>query len=233
LHIIIVEDEPPIAEEIEDCCRSILGNQITHLKVFYTLEEATSYLDKNSIDLCLLDLNLHGRNGYEVLKYAVSGAFQTIVISAYTDQAIEAFEYGVIDFVPKPFSENRLKKAFDRFLGNSSDRNQNIKYIVARRQGKYYLIYLRDVSYFKAEGYVVEVFLKSGQTELIDKSLAQLEQILPENFIRIHRSYIVDLQDVISYHHDKGGVYNITLKDETVLPLGRKYNRVLRGLLIK
>jgi len=233
MRIAIIEDEPPIAEDIRACCHAILGDRIRLLKVFHTLDEALAYLDIHEIDLCLLDLNLHGENGYEILKQAVSGSFQTIVISAYSDQAIEAFEYGVLDFVPKPYNEKRLKKAFDRFLGSATKDNSKLKHIVSRRLGKYYLISLPEISYFKAEAYLVEVHLKSGNTELIDKSLNQLEQVLPDYFVRVHRSYIVDIKEIISYQHSKGGAYHITLKDKTILPLGRKYNRTLRELLIK
>ena len=233
MRIVIIEDEPPIAEEIEACCRSILGDSIRLIKVFHTLEEASSYLENHPIDLCLLDLNLHGESGYEILKQMVSGHFQTIVISAYTDQAIEAFEYGVLDFVPKPFSEDRLKKAFGRYLGTFRQHSDQLKYVVARRQGGYHLIHLGDISYFKADGYLVEVHLRSGKREWIDKSLTLLEKVLPDRFVRIHRSYIVDIHEVISYQHEKGGIYTITLKDQILLPLGRKYKQNLINLLIK
>lgn len=233
MRVIIIEDEPPIAEDIEVACQEMFGDRIRQISVFHTLETATHYLKTHSIDLCFLDLNLHGENGYEILKQAACGSFQTIVISAYTDQAIEAFELGIIDFVPKPFSKERLKKAFERYLGIIEKPNKKIKYFVVRRQGKYHLISLRDICYFRSEGYLVEVHLKSGNSELTDKSLSQLEQILPDHFIRIHRSYIVDIHEVVSYQHNKGGLYHVILKNETVLPLGRKYNRTLRNLLIQ
>jgi two-component system response regulator LytT len=231
VRIVIVEDEPPIAREIERSCRSILGERIRRLEIFHSLEDASSFLDKNPIDLCLLDLNLHGQDGYDLLKHAVSRAFQTIVISAYTDQAVRAFEHGVLDFVPKPFSEERLKKAFERYSSIGEKRDLKTRYVVTRRQGKHYPIPLRGISYFKAGGYLVEVHLKSGRTELIEKSLTLLERILPGHFVRIHRSYIVDLDDVTSFEHDGGGVYHVTLKNQTTLPLGRKYLRALKDLL--
>ena len=102
---------------------------------------------------------LVGENGYDILKQAVSGSFQTIMISAYTDQAIEAFEYGVLDFVPKPFGEDRLRKALGRYSKPNAKIGQKAKYVVARRGGKYLLIYLKDIVYFRAEGYLVEVNL--------------------------------------------------------------------------
>lgn len=233
MRIVIIEDEPPIAEDIEAECRAILGKRIHQIKVFHTLEDAQSFLKTHSIDLCLLDLNLHGENGYEILKYTVSGSFQTIIISGYTDQAVEAFEYGVLDFIPKPINDQRLKKALERYLEPSGKKDNKLKYIVIHKFGKNHIIHLHDIAFFRAEGYLVNVYLKSGRTELINKSLTHLEKVLPENFIRVHRSFIVDMNEIIYYQHNKGGVYNIFLKDKTILPLGRKYNHVLKNLLIK
>ena len=78
------------------------------------LPEALCFIENNSLDLVLLDLNLNGDNGFDLLTTAVSESFHTIVISAYKDQAITAFEYGILDFVPKPFNRDRLEQAFDR-----------------------------------------------------------------------------------------------------------------------
>ena len=115
MRLVIVEDEPPIAEDVEHACRSILGNRIRSLRVFFTLDEAADFLASHPVDLLLLDLTLSGEDGYDLLRQAVAGPFQTIVISAHTDQAIDAYAHGVLDFVPKPLDEERLRLALDRF----------------------------------------------------------------------------------------------------------------------
>ncbi len=66
------------------------------------------------IDVLFLDLNLNGKDGFDLLKTSVSGAFHVIIISAHTEQALKAFEYGVLDFVGKPFNKERLARALDR-----------------------------------------------------------------------------------------------------------------------
>lgn len=233
MHIIIIEDEPPIADEIEGYCRSFYGDRIKSIRTFHTLEDSLAVLDKEVIDLCLLDLNLHGQNGFEILKSAVSRSFQTIVISAYTDQAIDAFDFGVLDFVPKPFGESRINKAFQRYLDVPDAQKSKAKFLVTRKHGQYHLIPIKDIILFKAEGYLVEALIKTGEKELFDKSLTQLEKILPPRFIRVHRSYIVDLNEVQSFQHDGGGVYHVTLKNKSTIPLGRKHIKNLKSHLIK
>ena len=116
MHIIIIEDEGPIAKYIERLCQNILGNKIDTIRTFNTIEHALSFLQDHRIDLCLLDLNLNGENAYELLQFVASAPFQTIIISAYTDLAIDAFKYGVLDFIAKPFNKERLELAFDRYF---------------------------------------------------------------------------------------------------------------------
>src|SRR3546814_13063742 len=95
-------------------------------------------------DVRLLDLNLHGRDGFDLLKRAVAGSFDTIVVSANTDRALEAFEYGVVDFVPKPFTEARLSQAFERRLAKR-DEGEAIRYLVVRHAGKLERIRIDDI----------------------------------------------------------------------------------------
>ena len=119
MKIVIVEDERPIARYIERLTRKILGEKIQSIRTLYTLDDAKAFLLENPIDLCLLDLNLNGENGYELLKQAVSGSFHTIIISAYPNQAIEAFKYGVLDFIEKPFTTNTIEASLCRLIEHS------------------------------------------------------------------------------------------------------------------
>lgn len=124
MRILIVEDERPIAKYIERLCRQLLGTKVRSIDLQYSLEDAASFLFRQPVDLCLLDLNLNGENGYELLKLAVSGSFHTIIISANTDKAVEAFRFGVLDFIPKPFDEARLSQALQRYFDRQSPRQR-------------------------------------------------------------------------------------------------------------
>lgn len=232
MRILIIEDEPPIAEYIEDSVRTILAEEISSVNIVYTLDEAILFLKNNRIDLCMLDLNLKGKSGYDLLKYAASLPFHTIIISAYTDRAITAFEYGVIDFIPKPFDLKRLRLAFDRYYGRAQN-PQKAKYLIFRKKNKNLLLTINDVIYFKSEGYLVNANLINGDVILLEKTLKHLEIILPFNFIRIHRSYIANIDFIKSYQNIGGGVYNIELKDDNSLPISRSGLKLLKQKLKK
>ena len=229
--ILIVEDEPPIAKYVENGVRSILGDAVRDIQVCHTLDRALHGLKARSIDLCLLDLNLSGEDGFEVLRQAAAQPFQTIVISAYVERAVEAFDYGVLDFVAKPFKLDRLRKALDRFAGREAGERRSAKYLAYRLRNACHIIAVQDIRFFKAVRFLVEAHPAEGPAVLLDKSLSWLETVLPPAYIRIHRSYIVDLAAVESYRHTGGSVYRIRLKSGVELPIGRLYLKTVQGRL--
>jgi two-component system response regulator LytT len=114
MRIVIIEDETIVARRIERLVRRILGPKIERIDTATNLPGAVELLGRAQNAVVLLDLNLSGSDGFDILRRAVAEPFQTIVVSANTDRAIEAFELGVVDFVPKPFTEERLSMALER-----------------------------------------------------------------------------------------------------------------------
>ena len=221
LHILIVEDEPPAARYLEKCCRSVLNENLALLTV-HTFEDASRAVISEEIDLCFLDLNLKGKSGYDLLKSAVAGSFHTIIVSAHTEQAVEAFKYGVLDFIPKPFDEEDIRSALQRYFETTSRRNVSTKYLFARKGRSNLVISVDAVVYFKAADVYVEAHLENGQMELLTKTMDRLEQILPSSFFRIHRSYITALSRIRSFSSVKGGTSRVMLKNGIILPLSRR-----------
>lgn len=230
MRILIVEDEPPIAGYIERCTRSLLQGLVKRIDVVYTLEEAERYLQKKAIDLCLLDLNLSGADGYDLLKKTLAMPFQSIIISAHAEKAVSAFEYGVVDFVPKPFTPERLQKAFDRYLGKDAA-PAPIKYLAFRLGRESGLLAVETVVFFKAIRIFVEAHLDDGRRVLLNKHLNQLNRFLPDCFFRSHRSYIVNIGHLRCFRPAGKGGYRLQLKDGTMLPLSRARYRALKQLL--
>ncbi|MEQ8242339.1 LytTR family transcriptional regulator DNA-binding domain-containing protein [Fulvivirga sp.] len=227
MNILIVEDESRIAKRIERMTRDILGNTIQSLKHINTLHEAMEFVEKDSLDLVLLDLNLNGENGFDMLKSAVSQSFHTIVISAYRDQAITAFEYGVLDFVPKPFNQDRLEQALNRTITKEKTELSRIKFLAVKKRQKIQLIPLEDLIYIKGAGAYAELFLTDGSKELHDKSLEKLEQLLSPVFERIHKSYLVKMSEVKEIIVKSGSKYMAELNNGEIIPIGRtKYKEI-------
>lgn len=231
MRLLIVEDELSIARDIEYNCKQLLAEKIETLDIIQTLDEAIEFLSNSEIDLLLLDLNLSGKSGFDLLKVAVAGPYHTIIISAHTDQAIEAFQHGVLDFVPKPLEKNRLSKALNRFLDKSKGENHPAKYLTVRKYKEYSILHVDDILYFRAANYYSEAVLRSGKTEILDKSLDRLYQILPDHFFRSHRSYIVDIHQIASFTPIIKGSCQITLRNGEILPLSRARYKELREVI--
>lgn len=227
MNILIVEDESRIAKRIERMTRDILGNAIQTLTHVNTLPEALKFIENSSLDIVLLDLNLNGEDGYHLLTAAVSESFHTIIISAYKEQAITAFEYGVLDFVPKPFNRDRLEQAFNRAIMKEKTENEEIKVLAIKKRGRIQLIPIANLLFIKGAGAYSELFLRDGTKELHDKSLEKLEQLLSHSFERIHKSYVVRMSEVAKIIVKSGSKYVAELKNGNLIPIGRtKYKDI-------
>ena len=227
MKVLIVEDESRIAKRVERMTRDIFGNALQSLSHINTLHEALAFIEKNSLDLVLLDLNLNGDDGFDLLATAVSESFHTIIISANKEQALAAFEYGVLDFVPKPFNRERLESAFNRVLSKERIGTSQIKLLAIKKRGRVQLIPIEDLLYVKGAGAYTELFLTDGTKELHDKSLEKLEQLLSNSFERIHKSYLVKMSEVKEIIVKSGSKYMAELKNGELIPVGRtKYKDI-------
>lgn len=228
MRILIVEDEASVAERIGRLTKQVLGNKIERLAKRPTLAAGIHYIQTHSIDVLLLDLNLNGLDGFSMLKTLVSYSFQTIIISANTHQALEAFEYGVLDFIAKPFTKERLAKAFERHHDLIKNLQSPSQYLTVRKKGEVVVLKNENILYAKAAGNYSELFLTNKQKHLHDKSLNNLEIILPANFKRIHRSYICNWNQVKRLLNHGAGKYELELKSGEVLPVSRaRYQELL------
>ena len=231
MRVLIVEDEPLIAQRLERFCREILGERLETVKVVSMFAEASARLDETPIDLLLLDLNLHGRDGMELLAASVAGSFHTIIVSANTEQALRAFEHGVMDFVPKPFTKERLAQALQRVTEQDGRAAGAAKYLAVRKHGRVELVQIDRILYVEGAGAYAELVLEDGRRELHDKTLEKLHALLPPGYERIHKSYLVRLSAVKALHAQEGSHYEAELRNGLRLPVGRTRYKELREKL--
>jgi len=232
MKILIIEDEARIAKRLTRMTRAYFEQQLT-LTVCDSMSKGLAFIEHSPIDLLLLDLNLNGEDGFEILETMVAHSFHTIIVSAYTDKAITAFSYGALDFVPKPFDQGRLFQAFRRLDTRIKTSENPLKYLAVKKGGMVKMIEVIRLGYIKGAGIYSELHLQDGSQELHDKSLDALEQLLsPADFARIHRSYIVSLKQVEKLIIEPGGKYSAQLINGTLLPIGRSRYKELRNKMI-
>ncbi|WBA43945.1 LytR/AlgR family response regulator transcription factor [Hymenobacter canadensis] len=231
MKILLVEDEARIARRLERMTRDFFGSRLEAMTICDGLPPALHALETAPPDLLLLDLNLNGQDGFDLLKSVAAGAFHTIIISAYTEKAITAFAHGVLDFVPKPFTEERLAQAFARLTKTTtaSKPSNSLQFLAVKKQGSLVLLDIKDLLYIKGAGIYTELHLQNGKKELHDKSLEKLAQLLPASFERIHKSYIVCLAQAERIIVHEGSSYQLLLKNGELLPIGRSRYKELRS----
>lgn len=231
MRVLIIEDEARIARRLQRMASDFFEQNST-VSICDSVQKGIAFLEQNEIDLLLLDLNLNGENGFDLLESVVSRSFHTVIVSANADRAIKAFEYGVLDFVPKPFDETRLNQAFKRITSDTKTTDEQLKYLAVKKAGSIKLIDLDELLYIKGAGIYSELHLRNGTQELHDKSLESLAQLLPPAFERIHKSYLVSLALAEKIIIEPGSKYSLQLKNGAQLPIGRSKYKELKEKII-
>ncbi len=189
MKILIVEDEAPAARRLRRLVAAELAVDIDDIAVAESLDIAQRLIRETKIDLMLLDLDLSGHDGFEILRAAATDQPATVIVSANIDRALDAFDHDVVDFVPKPVSAERLSRALARVREARSGEMR----LIVRAQGRTDIIPISLIVRFSGAGDYIEISTASGQCFLHDDTLEVLEKRLPASFLRIHRSYIVNM----------------------------------------
>ncbi|RIV35995.1 DNA-binding response regulator [Flagellimonas lutimaris] len=219
MKVLIVEDVTLVAERISSLAKRYLSG--CKVKIAHSLKDAEYCIAEEAYDLLFLDLNLNGDNGFELLKSITSESFQTIIITANREKAATAFDFGVLDFMSKPIVENRFKLAIDRFLNGQGNYREKLKYLTVKSRGKITLIKIENIEFIKASGNYSEIHTVDKERFLHDKTLEKLTKILPDDFIRIHRSYIVQKSKINKILKHGCGKYGLGLVSGEIVSLSR------------
>ncbi len=222
MKVFIVEDEAIIARRLKKMLHAIDGE--LQIRCFDNVDDARDAFATSTLDVLFLDLNLNSHDGFELLTDITASSFQTIVVSAHTEKAIEAFEYGVLDFVRKPFCEARLREALGRVRGEggqSSVDRRRLKFVGVRRPGRVDLVPIDEILVVRASGNYSKLVEMAGKTHLHNKTLDRLLAVLPSNFVRTHRSYAVNIEHARCIYSHTGSRYELELTNGTRVPIGR------------
>lgn len=229
MNVLIAEDEAPAARRLERLVRERLGARLTVLVIAATIEDATAALAASRIDLLLLDLNLNEVDGFSLLDAPKRP--RTIVVSANSSRAIDAFDHAVVDFVTKPVSPDRLAIALDRALDSSPVRTPGKATLAVRSAGRIHLAAFADIVSFCGADDYVEVVLADGRRFLHDTRLRDLELRLPPGFVRVHRSHIANTTHLKAIRTLPGQRGVLDLSGGTSVPVSRNRLRKVKSLL--
>ncbi len=224
--VAICDDEICTCQHLEEVLEKVFCSMGVGIKidVFYSGEKIVQYLKcGNKYDFIFLDIELYELNGVDVGKYIREGQnnldTQIVFISSKTSYAMELFAVQPLDFVVKPISEKSLLDAINKgmkYLGNSEH------FFVYQFQKETKRICCSDILYFKSELRIVTVVTTSGE-EVFYSRLATVKEELPDYFVQIHQSYLINLYRVKSFK-----VNEVVMIDGNNIPVSRKYKSTLR-----
>ncbi len=225
---LVIDDERLAREYIKNYISKI--PQLELLGEFNSPLKATELIKSGEVDLLFLDIQMPDLTGVDFLR-SLTHAPEVIFTTAYQEYALEGYNLSVVDYLLKPFSFDRffqaVNKVIDKLENKVGTDNSSIPiqaqtsftdtYLTIRADRKFYKINFADLKYIEGQkAYVTFHTEKKKITALT--SLKQLEDALPEKlFIRIHKSYIVSIQEIQSLEGSLIEVFN------TKLPVGKIY----------
>ena len=222
MNCIVIDDEYPARALLEKYISDI--PYLRHVQSFKSPVEALSFLKSHPVDLMFLDIQMPGLTGTEFLR-TLHHRPAAIFTTAFPDYALEGYELDVVDYLVKPISFERFiiatEKAYARTQTTSAETND---ILTVKADYKTHRIKVNDIIYIEGAREYVTYHLKDQKLMSLE-SLKNLEKLLPTQFVRIHKSYIINKSYVTS---TGSGVVGIAGRD---LPIGKLYRADLKGLL--
>jgi len=187
---IIIDDEPHALKLIKGYIEDTPSLQLRGQ--FFDALEAMEFLKNNTVDIIFTDINMPLLSGLE-LAATLPKDQRFIFTTAYQEYALKSFNFHVIDYLMKPFTFNRFTTAVHKTGLSKGDTlaNAGNNSIYVKSSGRFIKINFEDIRYVKGEKEYASLHFENERL-LIYKRLKELEKLLPENFKRVHLSYIVN-----------------------------------------
>lgn len=208
---LVVEDEGAARRRLEGIVEKhpvlqLVGSASTGIK-------AIELINRNIAELLIMDIQLKDLTAFDVLNRVEKDYSGNIIfITAYNDFAVRAFEVFAIDYVLKPYTEARLLNAFDRCLKTRKMPSQEVYSIleslhfrdkICIPEGKTSHLFEKDqIEWIEADGYHCKLYSSDKEVQLIRILLKDINQLLPDNYVRISRSIIINMNQVLNYKNN-------------------------------
>ena len=240
IRCITIDDEPLALGQIKSYISRIPF--LEHIAEFSNAIEAQQYLASESVDLIFVDINMPDLTGTDFVRSLTVQRPMVIFTTAYSEYAIEGFKLDAIDYLLKPFSfadfersANKALSLYELIKGSTAANNDNEaepaesdnEHISIRADHKVSLIKVRDIIYIESAGEYVRLYLADGTRIMTLFRIENIETTLPsEMFMRVHRSYIVNLKCVTGYA--RGRVF---LNNNEYIPIGENYKEQFQSYI--
>ena len=228
---IAIDDEPFALELISSYIQKTPF--LEYIDGFTNPFKAMSFLMKTSVDMVFLDINMPEISGIELLK-SLPIIPKIIFTTAYSEFGAESYEFNAVDFLLKPVKYDRFLKAVNKANGNPSQQensaihqaaDQPKESILVKSGTQLFRIVTDDIFYIEGAGNYIIFYTKNGKVMTLIPMNDIIKMLPPENFIRIHKSYIISLKNIGIIEKAKVIINNISI------PIGITYREHFSKLI--
>ena len=256
IRTLIVDDEPVARARVLSLLRDEADIEV--VGECSNGPQAVSVIEATAPDLVFLDVQMPEMDGFALARTLGRDMPAVVFVTAYDEYALQAFEIHALDYLLKPFSAERFKSALTHVrqhiakrqataMGRQlptllpeiqrpvpdEDRRERRDRLVIKSSGRIYFVRIQDIDWCEAAGNYVRLHI-GQQQHLVRGTMSHLEsQLDPAQFVRIHRSAIVNVERIHELRSSFNGEYLITLNDKTRLTLSRGYREGLQSRLGK
>lgn len=232
IRCIAIDDEPLALNKIKKSIGKIPYMELTG--AFLNTSDAQEVLDSNEVDVIFIDINMPDINGLKFIQ-SLSKPPMVVFVTAYSEYALESYSVSAIDYLLKPYGIAEFEKTAEKIhrqwmlLQNgteSKDMELERNTIYLKTDYRHISIKLSDIVYIEGQNEYLKVHHICEPPFLTHMSFAKISEKLPEHFIQIHRSYLVNMQHVKS-----ASLSQVTLHNGTQLPIGKKKREALVNYL--
>ncbi len=244
VRVLIIDDEALARQRVRH-----LLTTVQDIDVIGECKTGTDAIEKiRSLhpDLVFLDIQMKDMTGFEVLEALATEELPMVIfITAYDKYAIKAFDVFAFDYLLKPFKDERFHRSVENALNNLQQKNKSpnqelsalLNYLrqpntppVARSKmlplkssGKISFVDMNDIQYVTGSGYYIEIFTTDKKYLLRETLTSILNKLDQTQFIRIHRSYIINLQFLNEVIYGSAGEIEVQMKNGELLRLSKSY----------
>ncbi len=222
----IIDDEPLAIEVIESHISKIDGLEV--LATFQNAVKAFQALRDSSVDVLFLDIQMPRLTGLEFLR-SLKNPPKVIFTTAYREYALEGFELDVVDYLLKPISFERFLKAVNKVFDSAAPRStvpfppvefhKEQRYVFVPSEKKNVKICLDEMLFIESKRDFILIKTQHKEVNTY-QTITYMEERLPgDEFVRVHRSFIVNLKKIESWNQNEIEVSGVTI------PIGRTYKR--------
>lgn len=245
MHVLIVDDERKARETIKELIKRYCP-EVSAVYEADSVQAAVKHINSEEPDLVLLDVDLTSGNGFDVIREVGDNKLNVIFVTGSEEFALKAFKISALDYILKPIdpaelstaiaaaskkiNAGRLSENIDMFSKNIEQISQGQKRMTLKTSDSIHVVNIADIVFCEADRNYTIFNLVSGEKIMVSKSLREYEELLPAgSFLRIHQSYLVNINQIKRYERADGG-FLVTTNEKNIPVSTRKKEQLIQFL---